>query len=121
MKTILIADDRDTSRELLRTVLLAQGYRVVEAADGGEALAKARSEVPDLILLDLQMPVMDGFAVAAALRADAQFQGTPIVALTASAMQGDRDQALAHGFTAYISKPVRLAALRAEIASWLRY
>lgn len=119
MKTILIADDRDTSRELLRTVLLAQGYRVVEAADGGEAVAIAMAESPSLILLDLQMPVMDGFAVATALRQDPRFENTPIVALTASAMQGDRERALASGFTAYISKPVRLAALRAEIARWL--
>ncbi len=119
MKTVLIADDRDTSRELLRTVLLAQGYRVVEAADGGEAVAKAMAEPPDLILLDLQMPVMDGFAVATALREDPRFHQTPIVALTASAMQGDREKALAHGFTAYISKPVRLAVLRAEISGWL--
>ena len=120
MKTILIADDRDASRELLRTVLQAEGYSVVEAADGAEALAKAQAVTPHLILLDLQMPLMDGFAVAATLRQDTRFAHTPIVALTASAMQGDRERALATGFTAYITKPVRLAALRAEIAEWLR-
>jgi len=118
VRTILIADDRDASRELLRTVLAAEGYYVVEAADGGEALAKAQATRPDLILLDLQMPVMDGFAVAAALRQDPGFAATPIVALTASAMQGDREKALATGFTAYITKPVRLASLRTEIAGW---
>lgn len=119
MKTILIADDRDASRELLRTVLLAEGYQVIEAADGRDALMKAEAVLPHLVLLDLQMPVMDGFAVAAALRQDPRFSQTPIIALTASAMQGDREKALAIGFNAYITKPVRLAALRSEIAAWL--
>jgi CheY-like chemotaxis protein len=119
MKTILIADDRDASRELLRTVLLSAGYQVVEAADGREALARADSTRPHLILLDLQMPELDGFGVAAALRQDPRFAETPIIALTASAMQGDREKALKIGFTAYLTKPVRLPALRAEIAKWL--
>lgn len=119
MKTILIADDRDASRELLRTILLAEGYQVIEAVDGRDALLKADVVLPHLVLLDLQMPVMDGFAVAAALRRDSRFAQTPIIALTASAMQGDREKALAIGFSAYITKPVRLAALRSEIAAWL--
>ena len=104
---------------LLRTVLLAEGYQVVEAADGREAFQKALATNPHLILLDLQMPIMDGFAVAAALRAEPGFAATPIIAITASAMQGDREKALATGFTSYISKPVRLAALRTELAGWL--
>ena len=119
MKTVLIADDRDASRELLRTVLRAEGYQVIEASDGGEALAKADTGLPHLFLLDLQMPLMDGFAVAAALRQDPRFSQTPIIALTASAMRGDREKALAIGFSAYITKPARLAALRSEIAKWL--
>ncbi len=119
MKTILIADDRDASRELLRTVLVAEGYEVVEAVDGGDALTKATTYVPDLILLDLQMPVLDGFGVAHALRADPRFERIPIVAITASAMQGDREKALAMGFSDYITKPVRLAALRTEVHRWL--
>jgi CheY-like chemotaxis protein len=119
MKTILIADDRDASRELLRTVLVAAGYHVIEAANGREALAKAETSTPDLILLDIQMPELDGFAVASALRQNPRFIQTPIVAITASAMQGDREKALSSGFTAYITKPVRLPALRSEIAGWL--
>jgi CheY-like chemotaxis protein len=112
MKRILIVDDKATSRELLRTVLERDGYSIVEAADGGEALQKARGENPDLILLDLQMPVLNGYEVLTELRQDSRYRTLPIIALTASAMQGDREKALAAGFTAYLTKPVTLAHLR---------
>lgn len=115
MKRILIADDKATSRELLRTVLERQGYLVTEAADGGEALEKARADTLDLILLDLQMPVRTGYEVLGELRQDPRYAGLPVIALTASAMPGDREKALAAGFTAYIAKPVALAHLRAEV------
>ena len=115
MKRILIADDKATSRELLRTVLERLGYAVYEAADGEEAVQKARAETPDLILLDLQMPIRSGYEVLGALRQDARFAALPILALTASAMQGDRERALAAGFTEYLTKPVALAHLRDEI------
>ena len=115
MKRILIADDKATSRELLRTVLERLGYAVSEAADGEEAVQKARAETPDLILLDLQMPIRSGYEVLGALRQDARFVALPILALTASAMQGDRERALAAGFTDYLTKPVALAHLRDEI------
>ena len=115
MKRILIADDKATSRELLRTVLERQGYLVTEAADGGEALEKAKADTLDLILLDLQMPVRTGYEVLGELRQDPRYAGLPVIALTASAMPGDREKALAAGFTAYIAKPVALAHLRAEV------
>ncbi|HKV92615.1 MAG TPA: response regulator [Candidatus Angelobacter sp.] len=115
MKRILIVDDKATSRELLRTVLQKDGYLVFEAADGGEALQKARAENPDMILLDLQMPVRNGYEVLSELRKDSRYATLPIIALTASAMQGDREKALAAGFTAYLTKPVTLAYLRNEI------
>jgi CheY-like chemotaxis protein len=115
MKRILIADDKATSRELLRTVLERQGYLVTEAADGGEALEKAKADTLDLILLDLQMPVRTGYEVLGELRQDPSYAGLPVIALTASAMPGDREKALAAGFTAYIAKPVALAHLRAEV------
>jgi CheY-like chemotaxis protein len=115
MKRILIADDKATSRELLRTVLERQGYLVTEAADGGEALEKAKADSLDLILLDLQMPVRTGYEVLGELRQDPSYAGLPVIALTASAMPGDREKALAAGFTAYIAKPVALAHLRAEV------
>jgi len=119
MKTILIADDKDTGRELVRTVLENDGYRVIEASDGVEALRCARESSPDLIILDLHMPGIDGFGVITQLRGDRAFTATPVLALTASAMQGDRERALAAGFTGYITKPIRLSALRSEIERML--
>jgi CheY-like chemotaxis protein len=108
-------DDKATSRELLRTVLEKDGYSILEAADGGEALQQTRRENPDLILLDLQMPVRNGYEVLIELRQDSRFAALPIIALTASAMQGDREKALAAGFTAYLTKPVALSHLREEV------
>jgi len=120
MKTILIADDKPTGRELVRTVLENSGYSVIEAADGPEALQLARETAPDLIILDLHMPNIDGFGVIQQLRSDAKFQETPVVALTASAMQGDRERAMSLGFTGYITKPIRLVTLRNEIERLLK-
>ena len=115
MKKVLIADDKATSRELIRTVLETLGYEITEAADGLEAVRFAREVRPDLIVLDLHMPGLDGFGVLADLRGDKEFEKTPIMALTASAMQGDRERALAAGFSSYVSKPIPLTALRAEV------
>jgi CheY-like chemotaxis protein len=119
MKRILVADDKASSRELIRVVLEHSGYQVDEAADGREALEQALAHQPDLLLLDLQMPRLDGFAVLAELRRDARFAEHPIVALTAYAMQGDREKALEAGFTSYVTKPVNLADLRRHIAELL--
>jgi len=115
MKRILIADDRATGRELVRTILENDGYEVYEAEDGLQAVAQARTLQPHLVILDLHMPGLDGFGVVSVLRQDTTFQSTPILALTASAMMGDRERALGAGFTGYISKPIQLSALRAEI------
>src|SRR5262249_10641177 len=112
MKRVLVADDKATSRELIRTVLENSGYAVSEAGDGREAVRMARQVLPDLILLDLQMPILDGFGALEQIRSDPHFADLPVVALTASAMQGDREKALAAGFTGYISKPVKLSVLR---------
>src|SRR5579884_2237428 len=98
MKRILIVDDKASSRELLRTVL-----------------EKVRMETPDLILLDLQMPVLNGYEVLGQLRQNAAYATLPVIALTASAMHGDREKALAAGFTGYLTKPVPLSYLRSEI------
>jgi CheY-like chemotaxis protein len=115
MKTILIADDKPAGRDLVRTVLESCGYTVLEGVDGKEALLQARQYHPDLIILDLHMPGLDGFGVIAELRSDPQFDSTPIVALTATAMQGDRERAMSAGFTGYLAKPIRLAHLRSEV------
>ena len=119
MKTVLIADDKATSRELVRTVLENSGYTVVEAGDGIEALRSARESKPDLIILDLPMPGMDGFGVVREIRLDRDLASTPVMALTASAMQGDRERALSAGFTSYIAKPIHLSELRSEVERML--
>lgn len=115
MKKVLVADDRATGRELVRTVLENTGYEVHEAADGAEAIQQARLLHPDLIILDIHMPNVDGFGVIEELRRDHHFANTPIIALTASAMMGDRERAMAAGFTGYITKPIRLSTLRSEV------
>jgi two-component system cell cycle response regulator DivK len=115
MKRILVADDTENGRELVKTVLEGSGYEVLEARDGLEAVASARMHTPDLIILDLHMPGLDGFGVIQTLRKEQIFSTTPIVALTASAMMGDKERATAVGFTSYITKPIRLAELRREV------
>ena len=119
MKRILIADDKPNGRELVRTILENDGYEVFEATDGRQALEKAREVHPDLVILDLHMPNLDGFGAVEALRREAEFSKTPVMALTASAMMGDRERALGAGFTGYCTKPIRLSVLRAEVARLL--
>ena len=115
MKKVLVADDKATSRELVRTVLENWGLEVFEAADGLEAVHQANEVHPDLIILDLHMPNLDGFGTVQELRRSQAFATTPVMALTASAMMGDKERAMAAGFTGYITKPIRLNALREEV------
>ena len=114
-RKILVADDNTASRELIREVLEMSGYDVVEAADGQDAVSRARANALDLVLVDIQMPRLDGYGVLRELRADPRLSGLQVVALTAFAMQGDRERALDAGFDGYITKPVEIAALRQEI------
>ena len=114
-----MAEDRDASRELICTVLKAAGYSVIEACDGREAIERALETRADLVILDLYMPHTDGFGVLQRLRAEERYASTPIIALTASAMAGDSERAIASGFTAYISKPVGMADLRRAIGGFL--
>ncbi len=118
-RRILIADDRASSRELLRLILVRAGYDVIEAEDGLAALEQARAGHPDLILLDLQMPGLDGYGALAELRREDRFRTLPILALTASAMRGDREKILAAGFTEYLSKPAGPDLLRETVARLL--
>jgi two-component system cell cycle response regulator DivK len=118
-KRILIADDQPVGRELLRTILESVGYEVSEAADGVEALALARSFEPDLILLDIHMPLRDGISVVRELRADPRFASVPVIAVTATAMKGDRQKGLEAGFSEYMTKPVPIATLRQMIERFL--
>ena len=105
--SILIADDYDDNRELLRLMLESVGHRVREARDGRELVEAARAEGFDLALVDLSMPVLDGWAALAELRADERTRGLRCVAVTAFAAEPDRRRALEAGFDAYVSKPFR--------------
>jgi CheY-like chemotaxis protein len=115
MPSILVADDNADGREVLRDLLEAWGFQVLEARDGREALLSASRDHPDAILLDLQMPRLDGFAVLQHLREDRRLSATPTVAVTAFAQDGGRDKALRAGFDAYVTKPVDFRSLRGEL------
>ena len=104
--TMLVVDDHDLNRELIRTLLERKGYRVLLAGTGEAGIEIARRERPAVILLDLAMPGIDGFATARELRADGAFAETPLVAVTAMAMRGDEERAKEAGFDAYVTKPV---------------
>jgi len=112
MSRILVADDDPVGRELIREILESQGYQVTEAGDGADALAAIQANAPDLVLLDIQMPVLDGFGVIQALRRDERFQALTVLALTAFAMRGDREKAMAAGFDGYIAKPINVPVFR---------
>lgn len=105
-EVILIIEDHEKNRKLLRDVLQVTGYRTVEAETAEEGLRLAREAKPALVLMDLQLPAMDGFAALAALRADASTQAIPVIAVTASAMHHQRPQILAAGFDGYETKPL---------------
>ena len=106
MALILVIEDNVVNLELMTYLLQAHGHQTLSAADGRSGLALARQQPPDLVICDLQMPVMDGHAVAAALRNDARLHNVPRIAVTAAAMVGDREQALASGFQAHVPKPI---------------
>lgn len=120
MALILVAEDHPVNRELLVYLLQAHGHRTLTAETGLEALELARRSLPDLIVCDIQMPVLDGHGVARALRADPALARTPLLAVTASAMVGDRDLALVSGFDRHISKPIDPPAFMQVVESFLR-
>ena len=113
--TILVADDNPFSRELMRELLEASGHVIIEAVNGRNALDLIGRNCPDLVFLDLQMPLQDGFSVIRELRNDARFRGLTVVALTASAMLGERDRTLAAGFDSYIAKPIDLCDIEKQV------
>ena len=118
MKRILIIEDVEMNRDLL-VQLLEEDYELLEAADGREGLERIRSERPDLVLLDLSLPELDGYEVTRAVRADPALRDTRIIAVTAHAMAGDRDKALAAGCDDYLSKPIDEEVLWAKVADHL--
>jgi two-component system, cell cycle response regulator DivK len=119
MARILIVDDSASNRELLRSILENAGHVVTEAADGEEALAAMAAAPPALAIVDIQMPRLDGYGVLERMLADERLRGTPVIALTAYAMERDRERGLAAGFQAYLTKPITLRLLRQVLAEVL--
>lgn len=120
MPRLLIVDDEPANIELLARRLTRRGFEVVSATSADEGLAKAASEKPDVVLMDIKMPVVDGFEATRRLKANAATRAIPVIALTAHAMQEDRDQAVAAGADEYETKPVDLDRLLAKIQELTR-
>jgi CheY-like chemotaxis protein len=116
---ILVIEDDEFSRELVRYLLDRHGYTVLEAADGGAGVQIALREQPDLVLCDLQMPVLNGYEVVQRLRSNPLWRVVPVVAVTAFSMPGDRDLALAAGFDNYLTKPITPEIFVEQIAAFL--
>jgi two-component system cell cycle response regulator DivK len=104
-KRILVVEDQEDLRGVLRTLLTGSGYSVIEATDGQAGVATALFERPDLILMDIQMPVMDGYEATRQIKADASLKETPIIAVSSFAMKGDEEKARASGCDSYVTKP----------------
>lgn len=119
-RKILVVEDNQDNREMVVKVLKFNGYEVIEAVDGEEGIEKAKTEAPALILLDIYLPKMDGYEVAKRLKGDTGLKDIPVIALTAHAMKGHREQALAAGFDGYISKPIDIRELPKQIEQFLR-
>lgn len=116
---ILIVEDNPKNLKLASGIVSRAGYEVITAEDGDSGLLLARQEVPDLILMDIQMPGMDGLTVTKLLKGDAATAQIKIIALTAFAMKGDRERMLEAGCDDYISKPIRYKEFLATVESWL--
>lgn len=114
-KLILIADDDAKHLTLLTDVLQAEGHTVIAAGNGERATELARSERPNLIIMDVQMPLLDGLSAVRALKAAHETRSIPAIAITALAMDGDRERLLAAGFDGYLSKPISIKELRVEV------
>lgn len=115
MTKVLIAEDNPVNRELLRELLEARGYDVDEACDGEESLEMVKRTRPNILLLDLSMPNLDGFEVIRKIRENPQLADLPVMAVTAYAMRGDRERVLDAGFDGYLSKPINAVSLAEEL------
>lgn len=120
MRKVLIADDNEDSRELVKKILKKEGFEIIEAIDGEEAIVKAIAHRPDLILMDISMPKIDGYEATRRLKERLDFKDVPIIALTAHAMRGDQEKALQAGFNGYISKPINVREFVNEIKIYLK-
>ncbi|MFQ5593213.1 MAG: response regulator [Anaerolineae bacterium] len=119
MSRILLVEDNEMNRDMLSRRLKRKGYQVVTAVDGEEGVAMAQSEAPDLILMDLSLPVLDGWGATRWLKAAPETRSIPVIALTAHAMAGDREKAMEAGCDDYDTKPVELPRLLAKMQKLL--
>lgn len=120
MVRLLLVEDNEMNRDMLSRRLTRKGFEVVMAVDGAEALAMAAAQAPALILMDMSLPVIDGWEATRRLKADPATASTPVIGLTAHAMEGDRDRCLAAGCDDYDTKPVDLPRLLAKIQAQLQ-
>lgn len=119
MVKILLVEDNEMNRDMLSRRLAKRGFEVVMAVDGAEGVSMARSAAPDLILMDMSLPVMDGWTATRVLKADAATRGIPVIGLTAHAMAGDREKCLEAGCDEYDTKPVDFPRLLEKIQAQL--
>jgi two-component system, cell cycle response regulator DivK len=118
-KRILVVEDQPDNRRILRDLLGNAGYELIEAESGEEALTAVEAQRPDLILMDIQLPVMDGYEATRRIRSNPELKSIPIIAVTSYALAGDEAKALAVGCTAYITKPFSPRALLAKVQEHL--
>jgi two-component system cell cycle response regulator DivK len=119
MPKILIVEDNELSRDMLSRRLRRKGYEVLVATDGQEGIAMAQRELPDLVLMDLSLPDLDGWEATRRLKTDAKTQSIPVIALTAHAMSGDREKALDAGCDEYDTKPIDLRRLLSKMVRFV--
>ena len=118
-KRILVVEDQDDNRRILRDLLTASGYELIEAVDGEQGLTAAEQEHPDLILMDIQLPGIDGYEVTRRIKANEALRGIPIIAVTSYALSGDDQKAFEAGCDAYVTKPFSPRQLLAKIREYL--
>ena len=118
-KRILIVEDQEDLRGVLRDLLSGSGYTVVEAADGQAGVTKAKSERPDLVLMDIQLPVMNGYEATRQIKADPNLKATPVIAVSSFAMKGDEEKARSSGCDHYVTKPYSPLQLLRVIRGYL--
>jgi len=119
MRTILVVEDQEDNRQILRDLLGSAGFRMVEAHDGVQALTVARSQRPDLILMDIQLPLVDGYQATRSIKRDPELKHIPIIAVTSYALSGDEQRARDAGCDAYVAKPYSTRHLLAKIGQFL--
>ena len=119
MNKVLLVEDNEMNRDMLSRRLIRRGFEVVMAVDGGQGVVLAQTEAPDVILMDMSLPVLDGWEATRRIKADERTRHIPVIALTAHAMSGDREKAMEAGCDDYDTKPVEFKRLMDKISAFL--